>query len=129
MVAHGGGLTGYGSLMRWFPEYGVGMIAMGNLTYAGFGGLWRRSRRAPWHRRYAAARSSAVASLLAAQKDVTQLILKWDDALPTRIAADNLFLDETLARRSTHPRAASQTRCLFARINNRRRELAWGAGE
>src|SRR2546423_4494761 len=29
VVSHGGGLPGYGSLMRWLPEYGVGMIAMG----------------------------------------------------------------------------------------------------
>src|SRR5882762_1032190 len=39
IVGHGGGLPGYGSLMRWLPEYGVGLIAMGNLTYTpGFGG-------------------------------------------------------------------------------------------
>jgi hypothetical protein len=32
-------------------------------------------------------------ALLAAQADVSQLIVKWDDALANRIAADNLFLD------------------------------------
>src|SRR3712207_7528831 len=26
----------YGSLMRWLPEYGVGLIGMTNLTYAGW---------------------------------------------------------------------------------------------
>ena len=26
--------------MRWLPEYGVGLIAMGNVTYASFGGLF-----------------------------------------------------------------------------------------
>jgi hypothetical protein len=30
-------VAGYGSLMRWLPEYGVGLIAMGNVTYASFG--------------------------------------------------------------------------------------------
>src|SRR5687768_16567184 len=39
-VGHGGGLPGYGSLMRWLPEYGVGLIAMSNRTYGGFGGLF-----------------------------------------------------------------------------------------
>ena len=37
MVAHGGGLPGYGSLMRWLPDYGVGIIAFGNVTYTGWG--------------------------------------------------------------------------------------------
>src|SRR5687767_838105 len=40
IVGHGGGLPAYGSLMRWLPEHGVGLIAMGNVTYAGFGGVF-----------------------------------------------------------------------------------------
>ncbi|HEX5876375.1 MAG TPA: hypothetical protein VFY60_17125, partial [Pyrinomonadaceae bacterium] len=32
-------------------------------------------------------------ALLSAQADVSQLIMKWDDSLANRIAADNLFLD------------------------------------
>lgn len=36
-VAHTGGLPGFGSLMQWLPDYGVGVIAFGNLTYAGWG--------------------------------------------------------------------------------------------
>jgi hypothetical protein len=32
-------------------------------------------------------------ALLSAQADISQLIIKWDDALANRIAADNLFLD------------------------------------
>ena len=110
VVAHGGGLPGYGSLMRWLPEHGVGMVAMGNLTYASFatlfddvtaalertGGLQpRRTQPSP--------------ELLAAQADVSRLIGGWSDTLAARIAADNLFLDDpapvwqerlaTLARR------------------------------
>ena len=38
IVAHSGGLPGFGSLMRWLPEYGVGIIAFGNRTYTGWGG-------------------------------------------------------------------------------------------
>ena len=38
-VAHSGGLPGFGSLMRWLPEYGVGIIAFGNRTYTGWGGV------------------------------------------------------------------------------------------
>lgn len=105
VVAHGGGLPGYGSLMRWWPEYGVGMIAMGNLTYAGFGGLFADAATA-LHRTGAMQPRVAQPSqaLLAAQKDVSQLIIKWDEALATRIAADNLFLDETASRRAARMR-------------------------
>jgi hypothetical protein len=35
IVGHGGGLPGFGSYMMWLPDYGVGMFAMTNLTYAG----------------------------------------------------------------------------------------------
>ena len=38
VVAHSGGLPGFGSQMRWLPEYGVGLIALGNRTYTGWGG-------------------------------------------------------------------------------------------
>ncbi|HEX8362728.1 MAG TPA: serine hydrolase domain-containing protein, partial [Longimicrobium sp.] len=38
-VSHTGGLPGFGSLMRWLPEYGVGIVAMGNLTYTSWGGV------------------------------------------------------------------------------------------
>lgn len=105
VVAHGGGLPGYGSLMRWYPEYGVGVIGMGNLTYAGFGGIFADAATA-LHRTGAMQPRVPQPSraLLAAQKNVTQLVLQWDDALATRIAADNLFLDETLSRRAARIR-------------------------
>ena len=37
VVAHSGGLPGFGSHMRWLPEHGVAIIAMGNLTYTSWG--------------------------------------------------------------------------------------------
>src|SRR5688572_13123484 len=40
VIGHGGGLPGYGSLMRWLPGYGVGLIAMSNLTYGGFNAIF-----------------------------------------------------------------------------------------
>lgn len=93
-VAHGGGLPGYGSLMRWLPEHGVGLIAMSNLTYGGFGGLFNEILSAL--HRTGALQPRVVkpsAALLTAQSDISQLIIKWDDSLANRIAADNLFLD------------------------------------
>ena len=93
-VGHGGGLPGYGSLMRWLPEYGVGLIAMSNRTYGGFGGVFNDALNELY--KTGALKPRVVQpspALLSAQTDVSQLIIKWDDALANRIAADNLFLD------------------------------------
>ncbi|HET8782157.1 MAG TPA: serine hydrolase domain-containing protein [Pyrinomonadaceae bacterium] len=93
-VGHGGGLPGYGSLMRWLPEYGVGLIGMSNRTYGGFGGVFNDAMNELY--KTGALKPRVVQpspALLSAQADVSQLIIKWDDALANRIAADNLFLD------------------------------------
>ncbi|HET7113223.1 MAG TPA: serine hydrolase domain-containing protein [Pyrinomonadaceae bacterium] len=93
-VGHGGGLPGYGSLMRWLPEYGVGLIGMSNRTYGGFGGIFNDALN-ELHKTGALQPRVVQPSpaLLSAMADVSQLIIKWDDALANRIAADNLFLD------------------------------------
>ncbi|MCA1578206.1 MAG: beta-lactamase family protein [Acidobacteria bacterium] len=94
VIGHGGGLPGYGSLMRWLPGYGVGLIAMSNLTYGGFNAIFNDTLDA-LHRTGALQPRVVKPSpaLLAAQADVSQLIIKWDDALANRIMADNVFLD------------------------------------
>lgn len=46
VVAHSGGLPGFGSHMRWLPEYGTGIIAFGNLTYTGWSGVVDESLQA-----------------------------------------------------------------------------------
>jgi hypothetical protein len=100
MVAHSGGLPGFGSVMRWLPEYGVGIIAFGNLTYTGWdrvvpntfdtlnktGALRPRS-------------TTASKALLDARDAVSKLIVRWNDQLADRIAAENLFLDQAKDRR------------------------------
>ena len=94
VVGHGGGLPGYGSLMRWLPEYGVGLIGMSNQTYQGFNTLFNDVISTLY--RTGALQPRAVQpspALLSAQADVSQLIIKWDDSLANKIAADNLFLD------------------------------------
>jgi CubicO group peptidase (beta-lactamase class C family) len=100
IVAHGGGLPGFGSVMTWLPDYGVGFIAFGNLTYTGWGrvaapvfdvlvksgGLEpRRPQPSP--------------ALTAARDAVSTLIARWDDRAADGLAADNLFLDRTKDRR------------------------------
>jgi CubicO group peptidase (beta-lactamase class C family) len=99
-IAHGGGLPGYGSLMRWLPDYGVGIIAFGSLTYTGWGNvvgaafdtLQRTGGLVP-------RQVVPSAALIAARDDVSKLVARWDDGLADRIAAENLFLDRSRDRR------------------------------
>ena len=100
VVAHSGGLPGFGSHMRWLPEHGVAVIALGNLTYTSWGRvtdevLARLGKTGALQPRL----PKPSAALLAARDDVSTLVNGWDDGLADRIAADNLYLDESKARR------------------------------
>jgi len=100
VVSHTGGLPGYGSVMTWLPDYGVGILAMSNLTYTSASAV--ASQMLSLIVREAGLRPRAPVpsdALLAAQEAVTSLVNAWDDALADRIAADNLFLDQDRARR------------------------------
>jgi len=100
IVSHSGGLPGFGSQMRWMPDEGVGFIAMGNLTYTGWGGVLDQATDI-------LAKTGAMTrampkpspALLAAKDEVSRLVNAWDDALADRIAAVNLFLDQSKDRR------------------------------
>jgi len=100
VVGHAGGLPGYGSLMLWLPEHGVGLIAAGNRTYT------------RWGPRFDAAFSALATTgalqprvpqpapaLIAARELVSRLIVHWDDALADELAADNLFKDRSKGHR------------------------------
>ena len=100
-VGHGGGLPGYGSLMRWLPERGVGLIAMGNLTYTGWGGVFNEATAALRATGALRARVVQPSPRLVEMRDaVTRLVTKpWDEALADQVAADNLWLDSPVAAR------------------------------
>jgi CubicO group peptidase (beta-lactamase class C family) len=100
IVGHGGGLPGFGSYMLWLPDYGVGLFAMANLTYAGpaeainqaldvflqSGGLQKREL-------------PASPILTQARDHIAHLWKAWDDAEAKQIASMNLFLDAPVAQR------------------------------
>ncbi len=93
-VAHGGGLPGFGSHMRWLPDHGVAIIAMGNLTYTSWGRVTEDVLDALARTGGLTPRTpQPSAALLAARTAVNRLIDRWDDAEAKALAADNLFLD------------------------------------
>jgi CubicO group peptidase (beta-lactamase class C family) len=94
IVGHGGGLPGFGSYMMWLPEYGVGMFAMANVTYAGpaspmnqaFDVLRRTGALKP--------RALAPAPVLTSTRDAIFALWKdWSDSKARALAAGNLFVD------------------------------------
>ena len=100
VVAHSGGLPGFGSQMRWLPEHGVGLIAFGNRTYTPWGDAFGPALAALKDSGGLQARAvQPSAALLQARAGITALVNAWDDAAIERLAAVNLFLDRDKARR------------------------------
>ncbi|HEY2908585.1 MAG TPA: serine hydrolase domain-containing protein [Vicinamibacterales bacterium] len=100
IVAHGGGLPGFGSYMAWLPEYGVGIFAMATLTYSGpsepISHAWDAMVRTGGLRK----REQPPTTL---QTDMRAHILnmwkRWDEGEAKQIAAVNFFLDAPSAQR------------------------------
>lgn len=106
IVAHGGGLPGFGSYMAWLPEYGVGMFAMASLTYVGpaepisqawdallkTGGL--RKRELP---------PTALQTEMRGR--LLNLWREWNETEARKIAAVNFFLDAPSKQRQAEIRA------------------------
>lgn len=94
IVAHGGGLPGFGSYMAWLPEYGVGMFAMATLTYSGphlaVSHAWDAFRATGALERRELPRSAALTGIT---PELVALWGEWDDERIRGIAADNLLRD------------------------------------
>ena len=100
IVAHSGGLPGYGSMMRWLPSYGVGVIAFGNVTYTGWGGVVTQAFDLMAKTGGLQPRVPQPSSTLVASRDaVSRLIMNWDDKQADEMAAMNLFRDVSKDRR------------------------------
>ena len=99
LVRHGGALPGFGSNYIFFPEYGVGIMAFGNLTYTfplpekEFGTfLFETVGLQP--------RQLPVSDiLLQRQEQIVQLIQSWDSGMEAEILAENFYLDKSRKHR------------------------------
>jgi serine-type D-Ala-D-Ala carboxypeptidase/endopeptidase len=100
-VGHSGGLPGFGSHMRWLPDRRLGIVAVGNVTYAPMG-------RACFQALEAMARAGALPAarpveptptLTEAGARLHGLLAAWGDAEAAALFADNVDPDEPLGRR------------------------------
>ncbi|TXE05888.1 serine hydrolase domain-containing protein [Algoriphagus aquimarinus] len=98
-VSHGGALPGFGSNYRFFPEFGIGIMAFCNLTYT-----------TPWplaeiedllySKGIMMSRSLPVSEILETRKNqLVILIQTGNKALENSILAENFFLDRSKEHR------------------------------
>lgn len=100
-ISHGGALPGFGSNYAFFPEYGIGLMAFGNLTYTTpipydkiekilFETLDLKPRRLP------------ASDILKQRKtEITALLKKEVLDLEKEIFAENFFLDKSKKKRTS----------------------------
>lgn len=99
MVGHSGGLPGFGSHMIWLPEYDIGVVTLGNVTYAPAVPVAGQMLRSIVTAADLSARTVHPANhLLDAQIHVTRLIAEWSDELADEVTAINFFLDTPRAQ-------------------------------
>lgn len=102
IVAHGGGLPGFGSYMAWLPEHGVGIFAMTGLTYSGpartINQAFDALRQTGGLQKRVAPPSPQLTKM---RGHIWNLWNNWTDAEANQIAAMNLFLDAPIPQRRT----------------------------
>ncbi len=97
-IGHGGGLPGFGSNWRIYPEHGFGVVSFGNVTYAG---ISRANRKVAdllltvgeLHPR----RLPPSGILRQRARELTRLLPAWADAEHSGLFAQNFFLDYPIA--------------------------------
>ncbi len=120
IVLHSGGYPGFGSNMRWHPATGLGVIVLGNSTYAPVGPfavrllttvLRRQARRAVparaahldgsahQDRALALAPAGPWPETVAARDDVAGLLQSWNDDVAGKLFSGNVPLDEPFPER------------------------------
>jgi CubicO group peptidase (beta-lactamase class C family) len=102
VVAHSGGLPGYGSHMRWLPDRNVGIVALSNITYGNMTAACAEAidvladlDALPVPRPLA-----ATPALADAADRAVDLVNRWDDRAARALFADNVEQDDDLQRRA-----------------------------
>lgn len=93
-IGHSGGLPGFGSNWKMLPEFGIGFISFANRTYAPASSLNAQildTLIALGHLKPKPIPVSAI--LKQRQKELVNILPKWNNAEATGIFAENFFLD------------------------------------
>jgi CubicO group peptidase (beta-lactamase class C family) len=100
IASHSGGLPGFGSHMSWLPDYGAGMFAMTNLTYAGPGQPVNEAWDVFLKTGGLEKRGLPASPVLSQTRDrIFRLWKSWNVDEAKQVAAMNLFLDVPVPQR------------------------------
>jgi len=95
-VRHGGGLPGYGSEWRFYPDYGIGIVSLSNLTYGGLGVPNSRALDTLVYLAKLTPRTLPVSVILKQrQHEIIELITRWPEN-KLNLLAENFLLDHSL---------------------------------
>jgi CubicO group peptidase (beta-lactamase class C family) len=102
-IGHSGGLPGFGSHWIIMPEYGIGVVALANRTYAGASAINMQVIDAIVMKAGLKPRvlpPSAI--LITRQKEIVGLMPDWKNAETSGIFAENFFSDYSLSSIQRH---------------------------
>ncbi len=106
---HSGGLPGFGSEYRFFPDYGFGVFSFANITYAGTGATNAKVATLLLEKAQLPQRTLPVSPILAQRTQQLATLLAdatWDERLGAEILAENFFPDRSRADWITQTRSA-----------------------
>jgi CubicO group peptidase (beta-lactamase class C family) len=104
-VGHSGGLPGFGSNWRFYPDHGFAVISFANLTYAGTGAVNAKVADLLIEKGKLPRRAVPPSPILATRvAQVAQLVQTWDTPLAAKIVAENFFPDRPLESWRAHAR-------------------------
>ncbi|AMR31873.1 serine hydrolase [Mucilaginibacter sp. PAMC 26640] len=93
-VGHTGGLPGFGSQWNVMPDYGIGVVVFGNLTYARAGAINNQVLDTLLSMSRIEPRKLPASAILEQRKtELLKVIGSWDTARASGIFADNFFMD------------------------------------
>lgn len=105
-VEHSGGLPGFGSNWRMLPEYGLGLVAMANRTYANAGEANAKVIQLLINRLQLKPRTLPASAILKQRRrELAGFLPGWgDEALGSGIFAENFFRDQSIELRRASAR-------------------------
>lgn len=99
-AGHSGGLPGFGSQWMIMPDYGIGVVVFGNLTYAAMSAINQAVLDTLISGAQLTPRQLPVSPVLDQRKaELVKLIPGWKDAAESKIFAVNFFSDRSLSAR------------------------------
>ncbi len=126
-IAHSGGLPGFGSEWRIYPEYNMGVISFSNHTYGAPGlpnaivldtliqlaGLTKRELR-----------PSAI--LNQRKAEIVALFPEWTDSDKQSIFAENFWMDSDLAHRKAWTQQVFKEAGAIRNVTDLKPRISWG---